>query len=156
MSSWLFWGKRSNCENSSFWLILRFWKCLSEVKSTLQLNSPSSLERYMYEDYVWYMLSVFQDNLPLRVHGQFISNTLGRVQATWLGSAKLFWCVNIVNKLHGVVATRGLRKESMPVCFLGASLSFILGSCWVFHLRPVELEVWPRGSEFASWLEPDN
>lgn len=75
------------------------------------------------------MLSIFQDNLPLRVHGQFVQKTPGRVQATWLGSAELFWCVNSVSKLHGAVAMHGLGKENVPVCFLGASLSFSSGGC---------------------------
>lgn len=45
-----------------------------------------------------------------------------------MGSAKLFWCVSIGNKLRGAVAMCGLGEESVTVCFLGASPSFSSGS----------------------------
>lgn len=103
------------------------------------------------------MLSIFRENLPLRVHGQFIWNTLGRVQATWLGSAGLFWCVNIANKLHGVVAARGLRKEIMPICFLGASPSFSSGSCDFSISDPLSLKSGLGGGSLpAGWSQTIN
>lgn len=137
MSCWLFWGKRNNFENSSCWLILTSWKCLCEVKSTQQLNPQSSLEQCMYEDWMLDMCSL---SLRTICHWEPIVNlskTHGRAQEMWLGLAKLFWCVTIVNKLCGAVAKHGLGKESVLVCFLGASLSYFSGGCEFFISDPM-------------------
>lgn len=66
-----------------------------------------------------------------------LSRLHGRAQGMGLGSAKLFWCVNIVNKLHGVVAKHELGKEWVPVCFLGASPNYFSDLCEFFISDPV-------------------
>lgn len=126
MSCWLFWGKINYFETLPF-----DWYC-HLGNACVQLNARSSLEQCMYE--AW-MLDTCSSSLRTICHWEPIVNLSkihGRAQEMWLGSAKLFWCVNVVNKLHGAVAKHGFGKECVPVWFLGVSPGYFSGGCEFF------------------------
>lgn len=106
-------------KNSDYkYLIIQ--KSLTVWQTTLQLKLQSSLEWFLY----FFPTCLASFRTVYCSWSTYLKHT-AIVQATWLGLAKLFWHLNVVNKLHGVVSMCEIGSgRTCPVCVLGASLRF--------------------------------